>query len=81
MARNSQWLGQRFVPHPKGKCQDPRQRWPEIEAILQVGCRAILIMLHLASLLIILVAEQVLYLWPYETFSSVGFLLPHSCGK
>jgi hypothetical protein len=65
------WASKRFEARPGEKCQDHRQRWPQIEGIIQVIGRSLIIVIHFAPLYIILIAEQTHWDWPIITYFAV----------
>lgn len=74
--RTYNWASTRFEAKPGDKCQSHRQRWPQVEAVIQVILRILLICVHICPMYITLLARATFFNWPPITFVSVRCHFP-----
>ncbi|KAF2258261.1 hypothetical protein CC78DRAFT_587368 [Lojkania enalia] len=69
------WVNKGFKSARTSKCQNPRQRWPEIEAVIQVIFRVIALLLHIAAGAIVLYNADVFDALPFECYAAISYCL------
>ncbi|KAF2655797.1 hypothetical protein K491DRAFT_409630 [Lophiostoma macrostomum CBS 122681] len=74
ISAHAQWTRQPYAK-ATSKCQEPRPRWPEIDAVIQVLFRSSCVILNAVCLLMV-VAHQDMEIFPTWTLVSVIYGLP-----